>query len=371
MNHINYQGGNITIGIPTWNRSKSLLKTLESLQESIKKSNNSDRFEVLISDNGSIDDTQKVCNKFKESSGIPVKIIKNKTNQGFKENIFKIIRESSCEFIWFVGDDDPVTPRALDEIFKAVINTQDPIILIDSLSESTNSNAYFYWLKNDISVNFESFCNEILFLRAGKISNLIVHKKTAISVINSESNDSFNSVWPHVSLYLYILNLGFNIKISPTVMPTVRSYNNENLTYNGESIIRVFSREYCKLYHLIEKRLNSSEASALQKIVIPRIILKDVFIKSAYLDNYYSLNKEVFSIFKIAPGLNNKFKVLFFYTPIAIFPNLAKRIIIKLYYKILRSEADYFKFTRRMSGLKNQIINTEHSLEGRKPGQDV
>jgi glycosyltransferase involved in cell wall biosynthesis len=49
----------VSIGIPTWNRSDRLIKSIESVL-----SQSYENIEVLVSDNASSDNTEEICNFF-------------------------------------------------------------------------------------------------------------------------------------------------------------------------------------------------------------------------------------------------------------------------------------------------------------------
>ena len=89
----------ITIGIPTYNRSNLLPRAIESAlaQENVN-------VEVIISDNNSSDDTAKVVGKYAQDPR--VKYIKNSFNIGPVANYNQCLNKASGKFFMILGDDD-------------------------------------------------------------------------------------------------------------------------------------------------------------------------------------------------------------------------------------------------------------------------
>lgn len=99
---------NFSIIIPTHNRAKFLKKAVSSV---LRQKNVS--FEIIIGDNCSTDDTEKVVKSFKDKR---IKYFKNSINLGFPGNIRKCFQKAKGRYIFALGDDDLI----LDEetLFK-------------------------------------------------------------------------------------------------------------------------------------------------------------------------------------------------------------------------------------------------------------
>ena len=87
-----------SIIIPTYNRSKYLACAIQGvLQQSFKN------YELIISDNASPDDTQKVMSSFTSKQ---IRYYRNKKNIGWIGNIQNAIHHAQGEYIFLHGDDD-------------------------------------------------------------------------------------------------------------------------------------------------------------------------------------------------------------------------------------------------------------------------
>ncbi|MCJ7691131.1 MAG: glycosyltransferase, partial [Clostridiaceae bacterium] len=104
----------LTIGIPTYNRAKFLRKCLENIYSQV---GNDSRFEVLVCDNDSTDNTSTMINELLQKYETLV-YYKNDTNIGVSKNIQKVLDISKGDYINLHGDDDYFN----DGVYSAIIN---------------------------------------------------------------------------------------------------------------------------------------------------------------------------------------------------------------------------------------------------------
>lgn len=94
----------ISICIPTFNRASHLNFMLENL---CKQSLSCDlEYEILISDNASSDDTQKIISNWGRK--LPIRSFRQEKNIGGVANTFFLFEQASAEFTVYVADDDYV-----------------------------------------------------------------------------------------------------------------------------------------------------------------------------------------------------------------------------------------------------------------------
>lgn len=91
----------ISIIIPTHNRSKLLEKTLKLLNQQTFPHH---RFETIVVDDGSTDDTEKIVKQLQERADYKLKYVKQK-QKGPASARNRGIKEAEGEFIFFTGDD--------------------------------------------------------------------------------------------------------------------------------------------------------------------------------------------------------------------------------------------------------------------------
>lgn len=98
---------NVTVAIPTFNRSRFIGKTIESVLEQTYQD-----FELLIINNASTDNTESVVRSFTDKR---VHYVKNEKNIGIIGNWNKCIQLSSGKYLVILGDDDIFLKRFLEE----------------------------------------------------------------------------------------------------------------------------------------------------------------------------------------------------------------------------------------------------------------
>lgn len=109
----------LSIAIPTYNRAPFLEETLATiLPQCITHS-----VEVVISDNGSTDDTLARLKKYEK-----VRVVGFSTNQGIDHNIVNVIEHSRGEYIQLFADDDLLMPGAIEAILEEIKRTA-PLVM--------------------------------------------------------------------------------------------------------------------------------------------------------------------------------------------------------------------------------------------------
>ena len=108
----------VTIAIPTFNRASWLSECI-----SVALSQSYPRFEVLVLDNASTDDTQDVLRTFKDER---LRVVRNETNIGLVPNWNACLLEAKGDFIVFVADDDRIPPWMLERFLE--FPRQDPSV---------------------------------------------------------------------------------------------------------------------------------------------------------------------------------------------------------------------------------------------------
>ncbi|MBH8565037.1 glycosyltransferase family 2 protein [Nostoc sp. CENA67] len=114
----------LTIAIPTYNRAELLDKQLAWLAQSIKGFES--ECEILVSDNCSTDNTQEVIKKWQQNlSNFTFKINKHPENLGVMRNIMYCLNSATTEYVWTIGDDDPIQDRAIPYVINKIKQHED------------------------------------------------------------------------------------------------------------------------------------------------------------------------------------------------------------------------------------------------------
>ncbi|MBL7147196.1 MAG: glycosyltransferase family 2 protein [Nanoarchaeota archaeon] len=104
----------VTVVIPTYNRRELIRKTLLSLE---KQTYPKDKFEVIVVDDGSTDDTEKIISKLKKGLKLDLSYFKQ-NNKGPASARNVGIKHARKEYIYFVDDDIELSPICLEERMK-------------------------------------------------------------------------------------------------------------------------------------------------------------------------------------------------------------------------------------------------------------
>ncbi len=109
----------VSIGIPTFNRVSSLIKAIESVLQQTYTN-----IELIISDNASIDETQSVCQKFKEADS-RITYIRQSSNFGAANNFSQVLKLASGDYFMWLGDDDWLDKCYIYECVNVLINNHE------------------------------------------------------------------------------------------------------------------------------------------------------------------------------------------------------------------------------------------------------
>lgn len=130
----------LTIAIPTFNRASFLEKQLSWLHQSIKGFES--ECEIIISDNCSTDNTQEIIKKWQSIFiNTTFKYNRNKENIGLMPNIAFCIQTATSQYVWTVGDDDPIQENALSCLLtKIKQNPEVTLIFLNCYGRDKLSN---------------------------------------------------------------------------------------------------------------------------------------------------------------------------------------------------------------------------------------
>lgn len=102
----------VSIGLPTYNRSYLLPEAIESLLAQTYTN-----FELIISDNASKDDTEKLCREYSKKDP-RIKYIRQKTNIGAPANFNFVFKETKGDYFMWAPDDDLWEPEFIHELME-------------------------------------------------------------------------------------------------------------------------------------------------------------------------------------------------------------------------------------------------------------
>lgn len=104
----------ITIGMPVYNGENDIHNALDSLLSQTFRD-----FELIISDNASIDSTSSICLKYVERD-TRIRYIRQNKNMGGIWNFNFVLQESSCKYFMWAAADDYWDPRFLEKNLRVL-----------------------------------------------------------------------------------------------------------------------------------------------------------------------------------------------------------------------------------------------------------
>jgi glycosyltransferase involved in cell wall biosynthesis len=155
MSQNNAKGPLVSIGVPTYNRPKTLRKTLESL---VNQSYSN--LEIVVSDNGSTDgDVDKIMAEFCHDNR--VKYFKQPTNRGAIFNFNFVLEKFTGSYCMRIGDDDWLDGNYIELCLKTLTENLDYICAYGRTKLFTLQGEF---LKNDaeLSLDQDSYYDRII-----------------------------------------------------------------------------------------------------------------------------------------------------------------------------------------------------------------
>ena len=262
----------LTIAIPTYNRCNLLCRSLDSVMEQIEEG-----VEILVSDNGSTDDTQTVMKKYCEKYN--VHHFRNSENLGMDKNFLNCFQKANGEYIQFLSDDDILLPEALHKILYLLRTEKPTYINLNSFTYSTETfnpderKAPRIQLKEP--EDLITYDKELVMENAGVyvtyISATILKMSKFKQIENPE--EYFGTHFLHAHLVFRILSGGKN-KMIITKAPYLAAKNNNS---GGFNLYDVWVKQYKRLL------LQTGVEAGFRKNLMEKIFITDMkgFIKDS------------------------------------------------------------------------------------------
>jgi glycosyltransferase involved in cell wall biosynthesis len=338
----------LTISIPTWNRAALLKELIDQLVKQILDYKLEDKIEILVSDNGSEDNTQIIMKDLSDKNNF-ISYSRNNTNIGASGNVLKSMGLAAGKFVLFLGDDDRINKNSLTDLVNFLEMNPETGLVIDSSNFKRNPFA-----GNDNSLNLITLL-ENFYWHIGNAGVTILRTSFVKDNLKVHPYEYFSFSWPQTQLMILGMFQNSELKIY------VRDLNLVSDTVHGEVMIYnshyLWRAGYYGLYNAIDSiksDLDESTVIAAKKYLSSNIVqlsfnilqcgvfLDDKGIKRKAV-NHISENIHLFS-----------FKEKFFLKMICfalILPAPVSKLISNI----------FIFMTRGMKGIdkKNEFVNSE------------
>lgn len=118
----------ISVALASYNGEQYICEQLTSIASQTIKPD-----EIVISDDGSNDNTVTIARQFAQKSPFPVNIIINKKKLGFADNFLNAAEQCKCDLIAFCDQDDVWLPNKLETCYSRMIE-DDSLIALHKLN---------------------------------------------------------------------------------------------------------------------------------------------------------------------------------------------------------------------------------------------
>lgn len=207
--HFPAEGMLLSICIPTYNRADTLIVLLNSI---IRQSSpiNADKFEIVICDNDSMDNTTEIVGALRPGIQIPIRYIKHSTNIGLIKNVLSVVDHASGKFCWLVGSDDLLEPGSINRVLDIINQYPQVKVLLPQFNvyDSTLTHKakdtfrpIYRFNDEEVILNFEPASEDII-IELGYLSILIFDRQAWNNVPNQKQFE-FNNYY-HISKIIRI-----------------------------------------------------------------------------------------------------------------------------------------------------------------------
>ena len=277
----------LAICIPTFARPSNLKSRLNEINDS-----NLNDVPIYVYENSQTDDYQDAINSI---GGLNVIHYTAAHNMGVERNLIRCYEETSSNWIWICGDDDPIHDGSIELLRESVTLAENQgcsFVLFGGNREKINSS---FMLANSI----DDIIDKFEFFDALLISNIVVNKKIFNEYIQLYCQSSF-SMCPHLVVLLTMIGDGHKFLIDNRRLvgdsEAVISWSRLALLERSLSFLQFFSthqktcewfsRYWCMRYALHrpknkpEKRRKKISRLCFEAAAIPRI----GFVRCKYIE---------------------------------------------------------------------------------------
>jgi len=186
----------ITIGVPVYNGEKTIRRALDSLLNQTYRN-----FELIISDNASIDSTSKICMEY-EQKDERIRYLRKDKTVSVTSNFFSLIEQAETKYFMFASDDDFWDPQFIEKNLEVLENNHNVVGSISDI-KLVGKNITNYYSDSDIHdsnnlkwefvrpyigtyekkvndiLEFNWICNQFSVFRTEELKKSIIKKRFA------------------------------------------------------------------------------------------------------------------------------------------------------------------------------------------------
>ncbi len=170
----------LSIIVPVYNSEKYLESTINS----ILNQNFSD-FELILVNDGSSDNSAKICETFKNTNA-KIKVI-NQENLGVSEARNAGIKAASGQYIQFVDSDDFIHPDMSKTLINCIKSHKADIVICGYLKFDQNNQSKVISMPDKIYTSIKDFANDIMLFSKTWLLNTPTNKIYCTKIIKDNN----------------------------------------------------------------------------------------------------------------------------------------------------------------------------------------
>lgn len=190
----------LSICIPTYNRADFIVEAIESI---ISQASND--IEIIISDNASTDNTEKIVRDYQIKFS-HITYFRWTKNMGADRNFLKVIELAQGEYCWFMGSDDRVESGGIQHVLSQINSNQ--VLTGATVNQAIYSSDFKYEIKgvpvfgsylgsDYLFIDAEN-CFSTLGLYFGYISGQIINRNLWFEVVSYSNLETYCNSFVHV-----------------------------------------------------------------------------------------------------------------------------------------------------------------------------
>lgn len=199
----------LSIAIPTYNRIGEIADTLRAL---LCQGLDAD-VEIVVIDNCSDVVVEQAMIQMIGPRCSGIRFVRNNSNIGLAGNLLRALEESTGEWVWLLGDDDPPLKGSYLKIKSSILSAASDDILIKFNSSNGGNVSEELVLKSQFELAVmckkPKFFSNLLF-----ISSSVFRRKSMISRLGV-GYQWCNTIAPHIAILMDLMNTGASIRLCP------------------------------------------------------------------------------------------------------------------------------------------------------------
>ena len=248
-NNINTDNPLVSIIVITYNSSKYVLETLESIKDQTYQN-----IELIVSDDCSTDNSVEICRKWIEeyhARFVNSKLLTIERNTGVSANCNRGVNASQGEWIKFIAGDDNLLKNCISDNILFIQQNQKIKILFSGIKVFYENSSLSYEVTNEHASSFYEKPAEEQF-RQLIIKNMVTAPSAFINFLVIQNVKGYDERIKNLEdhpFWLKATNAGYKLFYMPVITVRYRVHS-ESLNYNSSP--EKLYNEFLKTFYLYQ-----------------------------------------------------------------------------------------------------------------------